>query len=102
MSKRNRSLRRRLQAACGWFNDRWYWLKCRLWHKYNVVTCEALPPTWCDRDHLMLFAAFQILEDFVEREQGHFYEDVYTLYVTDCGHERARQEEADWDAIRTP
>ena len=36
--------------------------------------------TWNDRDYLLLFACFQILEDFVEKEQGHFYEDVYTLY----------------------
>ena len=101
MSKRKRVLlRRRLQAACRWLHDSWYWLKCRLCHRYNVVVCKALPPTWCDCDYLMLFATFQILEDFVEREQGHFYEDVYTLYL-DCGEERAREEEADWDAIRS-
>ncbi len=102
MNKRKRvKLRRRLQAACRWRHDCWYWLRCQFWHRYNVVVCKALPPTWCDRDYLMLFATFQILEDFVEREEGHFFEDVYTLYVTDCGEERARQEEADWDAIRS-
>ena len=41
---------------------------------------RSLGPTWCDRDHLLLYAAFQILEDFVAQEEGHFYEDVYTLY----------------------
>jgi hypothetical protein len=46
-----------------------YWLKCRLWHRYNVVVCRSLPPTWVDRDYLLLHAAFQILEDFIEKEE---------------------------------
>ena len=98
--KRKRvKLRRKLQAAARWLHDSWYWLKCRLWHRYNVVVCRPLPPTWCDRDYLMLFTTFQILEDFVDREQGHFFENVYPLYL-DCGKERTREEERDWDAIR--
>jgi len=77
----------------------WYWLKCRLWHRYNIVVCKTLPPTWCDRDYLLLYAAFQILEDFVKYEKGHFYENVYELYLPD-GEERARNEEAHWNIIR--
>jgi hypothetical protein len=50
-------------------HEPWYWLKCRLWHRYNVVVCRSLPPTWCDRDYLLLYAAFQILEDFIEKEE---------------------------------
>lgn len=46
----------------------WYRLKCRLWHRYNVVYVKTLPSTWVDRDHLLLHAAFQILVDFIERE----------------------------------
>lgn len=36
---------------------------------YNVVKCADLPRSWCDRDHLMFHAMFQILVDFVELEQ---------------------------------
>lgn len=32
--------------------DFFYWLKCRLWHRYNVVVCESLPLTWNDRDQV--------------------------------------------------
>jgi hypothetical protein len=71
-----------------------------LWHRYNVIVCRALPPTWCDRDYLLVYAAFQILEDFVERERGHFNDDVYALYVNECGEDDARAREADWNTIR--
>jgi hypothetical protein len=50
-------------------SEPWYWLKCRLWHRFNVVVCHALPPTWVDRDTLLLHAAFQILADFIEKEE---------------------------------
>jgi hypothetical protein len=78
----------------------WYKLRCRVWHKYNVVVCRSIPPTWIDRDFLLLYAAFQILEDFVQKERGNFYEDVYALYVEDCGPEMAREREAEWNTIR--
>lgn len=48
--------------------DPWYWLKCRVWHRYNVV-CQGLPATWCDRDTLLLHVAFQCLTDFIEKER---------------------------------
>jgi len=89
---------RRLRHFCFRLHDAWYWLKCRLWHRYNVVVCRALPPTWCDRDYLLLYAAFQILEDFVQQEKGHFYDDVYLLYL-DCGEVMARERAAEWDTI---
>lgn len=50
-------------------HDPWYWLKCRIWHRYNVVYVKTLPPTWVDRDELLLHAAFQILDDFVKKER---------------------------------
>lgn len=50
-------------------HEPWYWLKCAVWHRYNVVRVRTLPPTWCDRDRLLLHAAFQVLTDFVERER---------------------------------
>jgi hypothetical protein len=36
---------------------------------YNVIKCRDLPRSWCDRDHLMFHAMFQILVDYVELEQ---------------------------------
>lgn len=51
------------------FRDPWYWLKCAVWHKYNVVKCRRLGPTWCDRDHLLVHAVFQILTDFIDKEK---------------------------------
>jgi hypothetical protein len=65
--------------------DLWYKLICRFWHRYNVIICRSIPPTWIDRDELLLCAAFQILEDFVRKERGHFFEDVYALYVEPGG-----------------
>lgn len=50
-------------------HDPWYWLKCSVWHRYNVVRCRSLPPTWCYRDRLLLHVSFQVLTDFVERER---------------------------------
>jgi len=52
-----------------WIADPWYWLKCRTWHRYNVVVCRSLPPTWNDRDRVLLHAAFQCLADFIEKEK---------------------------------
>jgi len=86
-----------------WYSltNAWYWLKCRLWHRYNVVVCRALPPTWHDRDYLLLYAAFQILEDFVQKEQPwEFAGDVYATYVTDCGEKFACDRAAEWQTIR--
>jgi len=50
------------------FHDLWYWIKCRLWYKYNVLKIKTLPPTWNDRDNILVHAMFQILEDFVKKE----------------------------------
>ena len=49
--------------------DPWNKLKCRVWHRYNVVVCRSLPPTWCDRDHVLLHVAFQCLVDFIDLEK---------------------------------
>jgi hypothetical protein len=90
-------------------HDAWYWLKCRLWHRYNVVYVRCLPPTWHDRDYLILYAAFTLLEEFVEKEEGHFNEDVFALYNDYTGDDPveraevealARQREAEWNDIR--
>lgn len=98
---RLRHLRRRLQRLTYRLHNAWYWLKCRLWYRYNVVVCRALPPTWCDRDYLLLYAAFQLLEDFIEKEEPwEFAGDVYATYVTDCDENFSRQRAAEWQTIR--
>jgi len=80
-------------------DEAWYWLKCRLWRRYNVIYIKSLPPTWTDRDMVMLHAAFQVLSDFVEKEEGHFYEDVYTLYEASGVLDALRRED-EWRTIR--
>lgn len=57
-------------------NDGWYWLKCAVWHRYNVIHIRTLGPTFCDRDDVLLHAAFQILTDFVDREHPFDHFDV--------------------------
>jgi hypothetical protein len=48
--------------------DTVYYVKCALWKRYNVVRVKTLPPTWTDRDNLLLHANFQILTDFLNKE----------------------------------
>ena len=95
IQKLMRKLRRLWYLVCVFENE----VACRLWHRYNVVTCRYLSPTWHDRDHVLLFASFQILEDFIEKEDSHFNTDVYLLYI-DEGVERATKEEEEWNELR--
>jgi hypothetical protein len=84
-----------------WLNDLWYRLKCRFWHKYNVVICKPLPATWIDRDELILYAAFQILEDYINKEKpAEFTSDVYAEYIEACDEKNARERDTDWKTIR--
>ena len=66
-----------------------------------MVVCRPLPPTWCDRDYLLLYAAFQLLEDFIEKEEPwEFAGDVYATYVTDCSEDYSRERAAEWQKVR--
>ncbi len=69
--------------------DPWYWLKCRLWHRYNVVVCRSLPPTWCDRDQLMMHACFECLEYYAEKDSSWDWkatrEEIVKTYTEGCG-----------------
>lgn len=67
MSRTLTGFRARTWRAC--VHEPWYWLKCRVWHRYNVVVCRSLPPTWVDRDTVLMHAAFQCLVDFIEKEK---------------------------------
>lgn len=53
----------------GWLADLAYYLRCRVWTRYNTVHLRTLPPTWTDADTRLLHAAFTILVDFVEQEE---------------------------------
>lgn len=52
----------------GWLPELWYYIRCRLWHRYNRVTATTLPPTWQDADSLLLHISFAILVNVVEKE----------------------------------
>lgn len=63
-----------------------YWLKCKLWYKYNVLKIRTLPPTWNDRDNVLVHAMFQILHDFVHKEKI----DEHVDWDSDTKHREAR------------
>lgn len=41
-------------------------------HKSSIVLTD-LKPVWCDKDYVMLYALFKLLEDYVELEQPFLY-----------------------------
>ncbi len=47
----------------------WYYVKCAIWHRYTTITPRNIAPTWTDRRELLLHTSFEILMDFVEKEQ---------------------------------
>lgn len=63
-----------------------YYIKCKLWHRYNILKIKTLPPTWCDRNHLLVHAMFQILSDFIEKEKP----DLIIDWDSDPEHRQAR------------
>jgi hypothetical protein len=73
----------------GWIPEAWYLLKCWFWHPYNVIKVRSLPPTWMDRDEVLLHANFQILCDYIEREKPFEHFDTEDSYSKD-----------DWNEIR--
>lgn len=58
----------RVFGRYGYIHSAWYWLKCALWHRHNVLHIRTLPCTWTDRDTRLEHAVFQILTDFIEQE----------------------------------
>lgn len=53
----------------GWLPELWYYVKCRLWRRYNVINVHTLPPTWMDADERMLHSMFAILEGVILKER---------------------------------
>ena len=82
-----------------WITEPWYYLKCLVWYRYNTVVCRDLPPTYVDRDWLLLFASFQVLVDFIELEQpGEFHMTREEILALD-GYDEERADA--WGRIET-
>ena len=58
----------------------WYNFKCCAWHRYGTVRCN-LPHTWSDRRTILLYASFQILTDFIDKECSPGHVQWYGEYV---------------------
>jgi hypothetical protein len=48
----------------------WYWVKHRVWRRYDRVYIRTLAPDYHDKDEIFIHACFQLLVDWVEREKG--------------------------------
>lgn len=57
--------------------DAWYWLKCHVVpkHRYHILDLRQPDYThgWIDTDTRMLYANFNLLNEFVEHEMPNFY-----------------------------
>jgi len=71
--------------------DGYYYCKCRIFHPYNVVKVKTLPPTWVDRDLLLLHASFAIFCDVVEKE------DILNDKLYDHSEQIAKMKEEEWE-----
>jgi len=52
----------------------WYWFRCHTYTKYHILDMRS-PENgysygWIDRDQAMLFACFNLLVEYVEKEDG--------------------------------
>ncbi len=59
----------RRYKACGLIPELWYYLKCRVWKRYNVVRVKTLQPTYTDPMNILLHASFAVLEDLIFEER---------------------------------
>ena len=46
----------------------WYKFKCFVWYRYTTTKPRTLNHEWCDRDHLLIHAIFEIARNFIEKE----------------------------------
>ena len=52
-------------------SNAYYWLRCHLWTRYHIINISGICDYkwgWLDRDNVLLYASFKILQDFVEKE----------------------------------
>lgn len=71
--------------------DAWYWFRTHTYNRYHIVNCKS-PANgyrwgWQDRSQLLLYASFNILKDFVEKEYPGYVDWNY-----DEPHRKARDE----------
>ncbi len=52
-----------------WIKNPWYEFRCRVWNRYNVVTIKTLDPTWSDVLTKILHVNFQLLVEYIEKEE---------------------------------
>ena len=84
--------------------ERPYWyLKAFFFGRHNRVICKHLPITWVDRDTLMFHCCFQILVDFIEKENPLTFKmndaeimEVYGEFTPALGTEKVKT----WHKIR--
>jgi len=71
--------------------DKYYYYKCLIFHPYNKIKINTLPPTWIDRDCTLLHACFTIFCDVVENE------DLLNHKMYDHSVEIAKLKAAEWE-----
>jgi hypothetical protein len=47
----------------------------------NILKIDSLSDGWCDKDHVLLHACFQLLSDFVEKELPKYPQINWTIRV---------------------
>lgn len=52
----------------------YHYIRCHLWNRYHIINisgCGLYKWGWIDRDWVLLYANFRILEEFIEKENPH-------------------------------
>ena len=84
---------RKINLGLSYLNRKWWYLRGIVWDRFNVVKCQTLPPTWNDRDQILLHVAFQCLVDFIDKEYPWAFDatneeicKAYSIYSIDTVH----------------
>lgn len=65
-------------------SELWYSLCCNFWHKYRTIKPRTLKGQgWCDKDILLIHSCFEILSQYIEKEQKEYKEEDYAYYYTE-------------------
>lgn len=55
----------------GGIRGAYHWVRCHVWNRYHIINISGIEDYkwgWIDRDVVLLYASFKILQDFVEKE----------------------------------
>lgn len=58
----------------------WYKVKCFAWKRYSTVKSRHLPHTWIDKDMILVYTMFEVLDKFLEEECSPGVVDWYAEY----------------------